>query len=71
MALIVRVTVVIKINDILIIVVISNHFTKNLAKGGNPAKLAIIIIIIHFFIFVLVSMFRLFTLKIFLMNILT
>jgi len=65
MALIVRVIVVIKINDVLNIDVINNHFTRNPDNGGILAKLAMIIIITHFFMFVLVSTFRLFILKIF------
>jgi len=61
----VRVRVVIKINDIFIIVVSSNHFVKNLDSGGIPAKLAIIISKIHFFMPVLPSIFNTFILKFF------
>jgi len=68
-ALILRATVDTKINDILIITMISIHFTRNLANGGIPAKLAIIINSIHFFISLFDSVFSVFVLKFFRMYI--
>jgi len=65
MALILRVTVDTKISDILIITMINIHFTRNLANGGMPAKLAITISNIHFFIFLFDSVFSVFVLKFF------
>jgi len=51
--------------DSLIIVIISNHFTKKLAMGGMPARFAIIINSTHFFVLVLDSVFKVFILKFF------
>jgi len=64
-ALMIKAMVGIRSIVILIILVISIHFTRNLARGGIPAKLAIIIIISHFFVLVLISVFNTFILAIF------
>jgi len=63
--LIISAMVEIKINDVLIIIMIRIHLIKNLAIGGIPAKLAIIINISHFFTFLLDSVFSMFILKFF------
>jgi len=65
MALIIKAIVETKTKDVLIIVTIRIHLTKNLAKGGIPAKLAVINSSNHFFTFLLASMFNTFILKFF------
>jgi len=64
-ALIIRARVDKKINDILSIAITSIHFIKKLAKGGIPAKLAIIISSIHFLVSLFDSVFSVFVLKVF------
>jgi len=65
MALIIRAIVEVKINDILTMEITSIHFTKNLAKGGMPARLAITINRIHFIKFLLDSVFNVFIFRFF------
>jgi len=65
MALKVRIIVEMKTNDILVIAIIINHFIKNLDNGGIPAKLAITISRIHFVMFLLASIFKVFILRFF------
>jgi len=60
-----RAIVVINSRDVLIIAIIKSHFIKNPINGGIPAKLAMIIIIVHFFILLLISVFSVFILEIF------